>query len=499
MLKILEACTYLAKLSLRSFGVFLVLHMVEKTSSEGSSELPDCVYSLHGIRTDAFWQSGLSEQIRSRTGFKVGYRNYLRFELLMFVLKNIFSYKPLHLIAGDIRDLQRDYRVNVIAHSFGTWLLLKALSENGELRIHNLILCGAVFPRALSRWRQLKHDTRQITGEIVNFCGMRDPFPALAELLSRDFGASGVVGAGDPVIQDSFHDVGHSGFLTTTFCRQNWIEILMSKPFTPQPASRKPYWYISLLLRASAHRGMLALVFLALTFGTYRFIRSESSCYIRSCYVDIVRIHNFASSTRVAGTRRYVDQITFEYTYNFDRNDLVFRAPKDRGPTVTSLIGDQLSPITVSTESTEPLIVANEADRSPTIAYHLPVRDRRAYFSVEFANSSAESPDGIEIFADQTIRNLRLQILKPTDIRLVAPKNAEFRNGILIDRQPQSPSSASRCEFASDGTEVRCTDLYIPRSHGFFYCFLAEGWNQLGEIPAPKTPGCKQEAAAEQK
>src|ERR1700738_3984986 len=100
MLKILEACTYLAKLGLRSFGVFLVLHMVEKTSSEGSSELPHCVYSLHGIRTDAFWQSGLSEQIRTRTGFKVGYRNYLRFELLMFVLKNIFSYKPLHLIAG---------------------------------------------------------------------------------------------------------------------------------------------------------------------------------------------------------------------------------------------------------------------------------------------------------------------------------------------------------------------------------------------------------------
>jgi hypothetical protein len=166
---------------------------------------------------------------------------------------------------------------------------------------------------------------------------------------------------------------------------------------------------------------------------------------------------------------------------------------------VTSLIGNQLSPITVSTESTEPLMVANEAGRSPTIAHHLPVRDRRAYFSVEFANSSAESPDGIEVFADQTIRNLRLQILKPTDIRLVAPKNAEFRNGILIDGQPQSPSSASRCEFASDGTEVRCTDLYIPRSHGFFYCFLAEGWNQLGETPTAKTPGCKQEAAAEQK
>jgi hypothetical protein len=183
-----------------------------KIGREPTSSKSEFVYSLHGIRTNAYWQSQLSAEIRLKTNFGVGYRNYMRFDIVMFVLKNIFYHNPLRLVEGDLRQLQKRYRVSVIAHSFGTWLLLKALSENSDLKIHHLILCGAIFPRALSRWRQLKYDSAQITGVIVNFCGTRDPFPALAELLSRDFGASGVIGAGDPAVEDSFHEVGHSGF-----------------------------------------------------------------------------------------------------------------------------------------------------------------------------------------------------------------------------------------------------------------------------------------------
>jgi hypothetical protein len=451
------------------------------------NEKPDFVYSLHGIRTNAFWQSRLSEVIRQKTGFKIGYRNYLRFTSIMTLFKDVFLYKPLRLVEEDIRGLQTDFRVSVIAHSFGTWLLLRALRENSNLQVHHVILCGAVFQRSLSWWQQLR-SLKQITGDIVNFCGTRDPIPALAELLSRDFGASGVVGAGDPSIRDSFHNCGHSGFLTTKFCQDYWIGILTSKPYETEPAPVKPAWYISPLLLAAAHRGALLLMILASIFALYRFFGSAWSCSIRPCYVDVVRVHNFSSSTRAAGERNYVDQITFEYTYNFDRDYLVFRAPKLRGPVVTSLIGPQLSPIKESTESRELLIVANKSDKSTIEEFKVPVRDRRAYFSVEFANDSSDSPDGVEVFADRTIRNLRLKILKPKDVTLVAPKE-EFRKGVLIDGQPQD--DAPHCEFASDGTEVRCTDLDLPRSHGFFYCFLAKGWNGPAQIPSVQTPGCK--------
>ena len=182
----------------------------------------------------------------------------MRFDLFMFLMKGIFSHKPLGLVEGDLRDLQKRYRVSVIAHSFGTWLLLKALSANRDLQIHNVILCGAVFPRGTAQWRYLKYDLEQITGQVVNFCGTRDPFPALAELISRDFGASGVVGSGDPTVKDLFHDVGHSGFLNDEFCNQNWIGILKSNPYRPQPPQRGPSAYIDGILWASAHRGLSA-------------------------------------------------------------------------------------------------------------------------------------------------------------------------------------------------------------------------------------------------
>jgi hypothetical protein len=465
----------------------------ESSGAAATGEKPNYVYSLHGIRTNAYWQSELSDEIRAKTGFEVGHRNYLRFDTAMFVFKNIFSDKPLRLIEGDIRDFQKRYRVSVIAHSFGTWLLLKALSENSDLRVHHLILCGAIFPRALSRWRQLKQNSHQISGEIVNFCGARDPFPALAELLSRDFGASGVTGAGDPTIKDSFHDVGHSGFLTRAFCGSYWIDILTSKPYLPQPATLKPLAYIRFLLWASAHRGLLLLILLSAMLGAYQFHRSEWSCYIRSCYVDVVRIHNFSSSTRMnKSARSYVDLVTFEYTYNFDRTELLFRAPRDRNPVVTSLVGDNLSPIPPQ-ESAETLNTGTDASDRQIQVFRIPVRDRRANFSVEFANDSQEGPEGIEVFADRIIRNLRVQIFMPTDA-LMIPTKGEFRKGILINRKPRGDLSEKNCMADSDGKQLRCTDLYVPRSTGFFYCFSVQNWKHQGEVQAISVDGCKPEA-----
>lgn len=58
----------------------------------------DYVYSLHGIRTNAFWQTQLEQQIEKSTGFEAGARNYMRFSTVMFVLKIIFAAKPLRLV-----------------------------------------------------------------------------------------------------------------------------------------------------------------------------------------------------------------------------------------------------------------------------------------------------------------------------------------------------------------------------------------------------------------
>ena len=458
--------------------------------TNATDEKLDYVYSLHGIRTNAFWQSRLVKEIADRTGFKVGARNYMRFDILMFLFKNIFAHQPLRLVEGDILELQKRYRVSVIAHSFGTWLLFKALCENGALRVHHVILCGSVFPRASAQWRQFKHRTGQITGDIVNFCGVRDPFPAFAELLSRDFGAAGVVGAGDPDIADSFHDVGHSGFLTSEFCSEYWVPILQSKPCALHPAPIKPRWYIPPLLWAAAHRGVVLIAFGAVALAGYSFYRSEYSCWLRPCYVDIVRVHNYKSSTRQPDSpRRYVNQVTFEYTYNFDRSELVFRAPADRNAVVTSLIGDSLERIKPQ-ESSERLNTGNDVANRKFLLFKIPVQGRRATFSAEFANDSGAAPSGVEVFADTTIRDLKLQIFLPDQATLRPPKDT-FSRGVLINREPREDIGTRNCVFDADGRFVRCRNLNIPSKSGFFYCFDVGGWNGPQEMKEEKVEGCK--------
>jgi hypothetical protein len=444
---------------------------------------PDYVYSLHGIRTNAPWQSQLSAEITARTGFDVGYRNYKRFDLLMFVLKNTFYHKPLRLVENDLRELQKKYRVNIIAHSFGSWLILKALSDNSDIKIHNVIFCGAVFPRAQSIWRQLKNDRCQITGDIVNFCGMRDPFPALAEFLSRDYGASGTVGAGDPVIEDSFHDVGHSGLLTRDFCRKHLSRVLQGGYRKRHPVMGKLHWYINTLLWLAAHRGAIGLAALMLAASAYHFYRSEWSCYIRRCHIDVVRIHNYTSSTRAEGPRGYVNRITFEYALNFDATAVTFRAPKDRKPIVTSFIGDQLTELRAQ-EIDWPVVTADGIQNRSWFGFTVPVRERRAYFSAEFSNNVLEGPGGIAVVMDRVVRNLRLQIVLPDDVKL-APPSSEFRKGLLLDGQQLSNEKLASCKVDGNGEALNCANLNFLPQQEFYYCFMTVGWNQPGEF-SPK-------------
>jgi pimeloyl-ACP methyl ester carboxylesterase len=463
-----------------------------ETAAPPQAPTKDYVYSLHGIRTNAFWQSLIDKEIRTYTKFATGHRNYLRFDIIMFVLKDIFYHKPLRLVESDLRKLQQQYRVSVIAHSFGTWLILKALVDNRDIKVHNLILCGGIFPRATSLWRQLKNDTFQITGKIVNFCGLRDPFPALAELLSRDFGASGTVGAGDPVVEDSFHDLGHSGFLTHDFCKTHWIPILLSQNCHPLPAT-KPRLSIAALLWLAAHRGAALVTVGLLGFSGYWLYGLEYTCMLRSCFVDMVRIYDYSSSTREPGSSRsYVSQITFEYTFNYDLDEYLFRAPADRRAVVISFLGEQLTPIQ-PTESSEPVATADGKIERKWQAFRLPVVKRHAYFSAEFANNSLEAPDGLAAFATRPIRNFRGEIIVPQDVTLI-PTKEEFRKGILVGSVPQSDEYTNRCKFSSDGKAIRCTGLYMPSNREFYYCFAVKGWNAPDRVSKNSVEGCQQTA-----
>jgi len=107
----------------------------------------------------------------------------------------------------------------VIAHSFGTYAIGRILKENPDIRLHRLVLCGAVLPTDF-RWDQIRS---RVDTDIINDCGIRDIWPVLAQSTTFGYGPSGRFGFGTPGVRDRFHNFGHGGFFEEKFVRAFWL------------------------------------------------------------------------------------------------------------------------------------------------------------------------------------------------------------------------------------------------------------------------------------
>lgn len=458
-------------------------------SANGPKQKRHLVYSLHGIRTHGWWQSQLSKAITDETAVEVRQRNYLIFDLVMFVLKNIFYHQPLRLVEKDLSDFQDEYRVSVIAHSFGTWLLLKALTDDPKIKLNVVILCGSILPRASSVWRRFKNNG-QIEGPIVNFCGRRDPFPALAELLSRDYGASGVVGLGDPNVVDSFHDCGHSGFLTEAFCKRFFNPLIRSKSLPLSTAANRPRGYISAILWAAAHRGLLAISTIALIVTGILLYKSELSCRLRDCFIDVVRVDNYASSTRLEGNpRAYVAMRTYRYSFNYDLTYYELRAPKASSPSIVAFTSEG-GQILKGWETTQRMATNDTASREQ-LAFRIPVENRQAHFIIESTTKCLEPPTALAAQARRPIRNLYGIIIMPDNVALIPATPEGFRASIEIKGQ-KLPADSGLCKVSQDGRTIDCQDLHpLPAHEGFRYLFKTRGWSDFEDEGVPRHEECK--------
>jgi pimeloyl-ACP methyl ester carboxylesterase len=80
---------------------------------------------------------------------------------------------------------------DVIAHSFGTWIVAHALQADPTLILGNVILVGSII-RPDWPWDQFI-GRNQVTA-VLNYCGDRDIWVRLAESFIPDSGPSGVIG-----------------------------------------------------------------------------------------------------------------------------------------------------------------------------------------------------------------------------------------------------------------------------------------------------------------
>lgn len=161
-------------------------------------------------------------------------------------------------------------RIDIVAHSFGTYLAVGALSDLGRpdsIRIHTAILCSNVLPpdRNLS---QLIGPERPI-GRLVNDCAIQDRVLPLT-LLVYGVGMGGQLGLHGfqgKYLTNRFFNFGHSGYFegdatdNNSFMKRWWLPLLQSDGTVEQvdQRSESPSWLNRILGTLGENGAVVAL------------------------------------------------------------------------------------------------------------------------------------------------------------------------------------------------------------------------------------------------
>lgn len=178
---------------------------------------PHIVLTIHGIRTFGDWQSRLEKLSKTAVlnakfrHFKFGYFDILSF-LVPFLRNKIvkrFEVEILYTIENESPE-----RLDIFGHSFGTFVIAKALQnlkEDRRVNIHTIILAGSVL-RSDFNWHAL---IPRRVHRVVNDCGSADAaltFSQLFVLFTGRAGRVGFIGSDGPYFRNRYSEFGHSGY-----------------------------------------------------------------------------------------------------------------------------------------------------------------------------------------------------------------------------------------------------------------------------------------------
>ncbi|HLM88539.1 MAG TPA: SEFIR domain-containing protein [Streptosporangiaceae bacterium] len=198
---------------------------------------------LHGIRTLAVWQKGLSDlAINHGWVCRLDRWSYGRFSLLAFFTpwsreaKLGWLRRQYDAETHDRRLLiEKGQAPSVVAHSFGTYILGYTLLRFDFIRFNRVILCGSILPRDFP-WDKLI--ARGQVQAVRNEFGVRDPWVIWVRWFVRGTGPSGSSGFActhERLEQEEF-DFTHGDYFGIDHMEDRWIPFL-NKPLEEIPRS----------------------------------------------------------------------------------------------------------------------------------------------------------------------------------------------------------------------------------------------------------------------
>jgi hypothetical protein len=449
------------------------------------------VYIIHGFRTRATWLPELQRDLHAALNGQVESSAYYYggFSLGQFLLRSKFAEAHVVRISQKLEELTRKgYKTTVMAHSFGTHLLYEALKEDPNIKLRNVILCGSI----LGHYAPLDAmKGNQIDGTVYNFCGRRDPVPALAELSSRSFSATGTEGLFNLVTRNSFHDIGHSDFLKPAFWNLHWIPLLKGAPFKPQTAKLLP-WYVKLLLNVSNHR-LPTFLFTLVLVGTLIYLadtvinlRTVWACRFLDCYIDrVLTVKDYNNSIRRKDGYLYFNETLTAYNLNHDRDIVTY-------PYSPQINANDPEVIDILDKNK---VVEQRTDSTGRRYYPLMAKNRLAAFVAKYKYENYEEvPGGVAYTASMLTRTVNIEVRMPQGVKIKEIYDGQREGLFLLERSdPKLKWSVSRrsynCEFGSDN-RIFCEDVWLRPNERLLYCFSLVNWRQQGETMTADKEEC---------
>lgn len=238
-----DSCVAMAKGFHKTCHPDAVLHLYHRhfhALSEAEEALERDVYSwhpwvetdqivvlIHGMNSDGEWFQIIREELRKIPGLKVEPISFSKFDFIRFLLP-FFRQGPISIVRNQLNRIilentarNKNMRISLICHSFGTYVALSILNETSMMKFDTVILCGSVVDRNFDFEKSLE----KVTGPIINYAGWRDALPIIAKISSIGYDSSGTFGFFKTGVIDKFFDAKHSDFLTRDFARTHWIPL----------------------------------------------------------------------------------------------------------------------------------------------------------------------------------------------------------------------------------------------------------------------------------
>ena len=204
-----------------------------------ASYRPPLLISVHGIRTHAPWQKLVAE-VGADWKIKVVSFDYKYFRTVQFLfgpsrkkkIREFYNYYSRTLLENqskvDIADFKK--RPSVVAHSFGTYLVVNCMLKHRDVKFDKIILCGSIIPEDFD-WSILFG--RDQLNCVRNECGHKDFWAGMVGAFVPNTGSSGKNGftfKSANFKQEHFDLFEHSDALIRQQMRTEWFPFLTKPP-----------------------------------------------------------------------------------------------------------------------------------------------------------------------------------------------------------------------------------------------------------------------------